>query len=124
MDVVAGAAEHGLPVMEIVLARSVSMLFFSAVTAAYQRHDLRGNRRLLLMARGCCGTLVRCPRHHLHLAPPRQCTLLLVLTKARMTSDLLVIMLGSQLFNVLTIGGSTALNRASRCGTWRFCCCP
>ena len=83
--VVVVAAEHGLPVMEIVLARSVCMLFFSAVTAAYQRHDPRGNRRLLLMARGCCGTLVCCPRHHLHLAPLRQCTLLLLLIQARMT---------------------------------------
>ncbi len=55
------AAEHGLPVMEIVLARSVSMLFFAAATVVYQRHDPRGNRRLLLVVRGVCGTLVPPP---------------------------------------------------------------
>ncbi len=122
--VVVVAAEHGLPVMEIVLARSVSMLFFSAVTAAYQRHDPRGNRRLLLMARGCCGTLVRCPRHQLRLAPPRQCTLLLVLTKARMTLRSHCNGARAAAIHCSDDRSSTALNRASLCGTQRFSCCP
>lgn len=33
------------------------MLMFSAATVAYQGHDPRGNRRRLLVVRGCCGTL-------------------------------------------------------------------
>ena len=47
--------------MEIVLARSVTMLIISAATVAYQGHDPRGNRRLLLVLRGACGTAVRTP---------------------------------------------------------------
>jgi hypothetical protein len=54
------AEEYGLPVMEVVLARSLALFVIPAVTAFSQDQDLRGNRIWLLIFRGVCGTLVGC----------------------------------------------------------------
>lgn len=51
------AEEYGLPVMEVVLARSLALFVIPAVTAFSQDQDLRGNRIWLLIFRGVCGTL-------------------------------------------------------------------
>lgn len=49
--------EHGLPVMEIVLARSIALFVIPAATALVQGQNLRGNNIGLLAVRGICGTL-------------------------------------------------------------------
>lgn len=49
------AGEHGIPVMEIVLARSSTVLVFALATILYRRQDPRGNRRWLLLGRGLVG---------------------------------------------------------------------
>ena len=47
--------QHGLPVMEIVLARSSIMLVCSLVTVTLRRQDPRGNRQWLLTGRSLVG---------------------------------------------------------------------
>lgn len=49
------AGQHGLPVMQIVLARSATLLVVALATIYVCRQDPRGNRRLLLVGRGLCG---------------------------------------------------------------------
>lgn len=49
------AGQHGIPVMEIVLARSSTLLIVALATIVVRRQDPRGNRKWLLLARGCCG---------------------------------------------------------------------
>ena len=41
--------QHGIPVMEIVLARSSMVLIVALATICVRRQDPRGNRRLLLV---------------------------------------------------------------------------
>jgi drug/metabolite transporter (DMT)-like permease len=47
--------QHGIPVMEIVLARSSIILVCALLTVAVRRQDPRGNRQWLLLARSLVG---------------------------------------------------------------------
>lgn len=49
------AGQHGLPVFEIVLARSSTLLVVALVTVIIRREDPRGNHRWLLLGRSLCG---------------------------------------------------------------------
>lgn len=49
------AGHHGIPVMEIVLARSSVILVCALLTVAVRRQDPRGNRQWLLLARSLVG---------------------------------------------------------------------
>ena len=55
MKVLLLAGQHGLPVMEIVLARSSVMLVCSLVTVTIRQQDPRGNARWLLLGRSLVG---------------------------------------------------------------------